>query len=159
MTIIAEFIDYPEMLDVLRARLESLGLPHSHFDAVVGVATGYTNMTLGGLRKKPLGAFTMLAMFKAAGMRLAAIDAPELARETHTILKRPGLAFTPHQARKSAIGLGRQGGFASAAMLTAEQRSEKARYAALCRYYGGKRKGQSRAKLRLRAKLAEVARL
>ena len=43
-------------------------------------------------------------------------------------------------------------------MLTAEQRSEKARYAALCRYYGGKRKGRSRAKLRLRAK-QEIARL
>ena len=157
MKIIAEFIDYPEMLDVLRARLEEKGICHQQFDAIVGVARNYTNATLGGIRKKPLGAFTMLAMFKAAGLRLAAVDAPELMRESGWGIRRgAATGLTPGQIARVAPEVmrekGRKGGLATQAQRSPSQRSESGRYAALVRYYGNTRRGRSRAKLLLRAK-------
>lgn len=160
MKIIAEFIDYPEMLDVLRARLDEKGICHQQFDAIVGVARNYTNATLGGIRKKPLGAFTMLAMFKAAGLRLAAVDAPELMRESGWGIRRTATGLTPGQIARVAPEVmrekGRKGGLATQAQRSPSQRSESGRYAALVRYYGNTRRGRSRAKLRLRAKEAAL---
>ncbi len=153
--ILAQFIDYPDMLDVLRARLDEKGICHQQFDAIVGVAVNYTNATLGGTRKKPLGAFTMLAMFKAAGLRLAAIDAPELMRETGRGILRGPIGLTRGQLKFKKTVMrenGRKGGLATQAQRSPSQRSESGRYAALVRYYGNTRRGRSRAKLRLRAK-------
>lgn len=61
---------YLELLDAMRARLDELGMPHTRFDAICGVAEGYSNKVLSNGNRKPVGAATMLVMLEAMGLEV-----------------------------------------------------------------------------------------
>jgi hypothetical protein len=140
LRIVAEFSDYPGMLDALRRRVNELQVNGERFDEYVGLPRGYLSKLVGANPVKRLGMTSFAPVLAGLGLRcLFVID-----EEAERRLKERVLPRNPSYARSVASyvtlprkfmqAIGRKGGQARIANSTARQRSKSARVAIKARF-------------------------
>lgn len=67
---IGEATNHDQLVDLLRARKEALGLSNAFLDDLIMLAGGHTDKLLGPARKRGLSPFTLDAMLSALALKL-----------------------------------------------------------------------------------------
>ncbi|MBI3700583.1 MAG: hypothetical protein HY242_09105 [Afipia sp.] len=73
--------DYSGLVDLLRARKESLGYTCETLDEVAGLPSGYVGKLLGPGMVKKLGHLSLGLMLDALGLRIVLVEDPRLAKK------------------------------------------------------------------------------
>jgi hypothetical protein len=136
-----------EIAAALRDRIKVLNVSYATVDLLTGLPEGYAGKLLGGAAVRKLGHVSLPLMLKGTGLALAVVEDPEAyaqlknryvprCRSQRAINKeRPlGARMMARLVPLVFRDVGRRGGLASAQRLTAEQRSARARKAALARH-------------------------
>jgi hypothetical protein len=137
--IVGQFSNYNEMMSALRARAAELNLSGETIDEFSGLPSRYTQKLLGPHQIRKLGAISLGAFLGALAVRGVLV-------EDRAALERLRRQTTPRQAqyarsaawqvtltRRFLQKIGKLGGQANMAKLTAEQRSELGRIGAAAR--------------------------
>lgn len=159
--VLARFTSYGDLMDALRERIDELGIPHTTFDEICGIAEGLTNKVLQPVNPpKYLGPKIFGSFIETAGCELWLVARPDLeakirARSNFIPFAWPKKRrdFEREVVSQAQIKrlrpyffkiTGQMGGLATAASRTPAQRSESARRAAHARH----RKSRKLRKLR-----------
>ena len=142
--VVAEFSDYAGMLDALRRRVNELALNGERFDEYAGLPRGYLSKLVGIRPVRRVGMTSFSPLMNALGLRCLFVEVPEgterlkarlVPRNSSYVRVMPaaaGIVFTARMLKR----IRRLGGKARMAQLTAKERSELARRAALARWRG-----------------------
>jgi hypothetical protein len=142
--IVATFDSYAGMLEAIRARVNELQIHGERFDAHVGLPEGYLSKLAGVRPTRRLGMVSLAPVLNGLGLRCQFIEDPEAtsrlknrvaARNQSYVRTMPasaGITLTARMLKR----IRRLGGKARMAQLTAKERRELARKAALARWRG-----------------------
>jgi len=135
---------HDELVDLLAARKEALGLSNAFIDQYWGYAAGMTDKYLGPTRIKTLGRQSLDDLMMVLGVRLVLEHDPEkiAVMEQQWEQRKPGYAHSPRVSKVSIKKAAphvlrdraRLGGLVRAHLLTSKQRSRIARHAANTRW-------------------------
>jgi hypothetical protein len=136
--------DYGQLVEAMDARRVELGLSHDEWNERAGLEAGYTSKACGPSQSAKFGHKSLFPAIRQLGLRLV-LEIDEHA--TKTILEgrtpRQNKQARPnHYAKQVGIRtkrrllaqMGRNGGLKAMSKLTPEQRSERARNAAVIRW-------------------------
>jgi hypothetical protein len=144
MPFIAEFREYGEFIDGLRARLAELNVAGTTVDEIAGYAGGYTQKLLGARPVKRIGLRSMGDILGALGLKAALIEDPEaMARVAGRLQPRkqrqPVRSGAVHitLTRRFYRKIGRIGGGLSRKNMSKRQASQLGRKAAMARWAKG----------------------
>jgi hypothetical protein len=142
--IVATFDSYAGMLEAIRARVNELQIHGERFDAHVGLPEGYLSKLVGARPIRKLGMISFAPILNGLGLKCQFIeDLESTARlKNHVTPRNPsyvrtmpasaGITFTARMLKR----IRRLGGQARMAQMTAKERRELARKAALARWRG-----------------------
>ena len=142
--VIATFGSYDGMLDAIRARVKDLQIHGQRFDEFAGLPTGYLSKLIGPRPVRRISHVSMGPLFAALGVTCVMLEDPEGTERLKNQVKPRNPSFvraipadacmvlTPRMLQR----IRRLGGQARMAQLTAKERSELARKAALARWRG-----------------------
>lgn len=142
---------HDELVDILAARKDELGLSNAFIDEYWSYAAGMTDKYLGPTRVKTLGRQSLDDLCMVLGVSLVVVVDPDKLRqmEAQWEKRKPGYAHSPRISKKAMKRVrpivweetGRLGGMVTAHMRTPAQRSQSARRAAKARW---KKHGKSK---------------
>lgn len=141
MTELARITCYNGLIEAFRARKAALRLSDEVLDELAGLTRGHTSKVLGASRGRGIGAVVLEGYLTALAIDLVMVENPDklaeleyAQRNERTIHKRAyrlSKQAMAHARNLIYAEFGSRGGKARARNLTAEQRSEIARAAAL----------------------------
>jgi len=85
--VIAEFRDYPGLLDALRARALELSVQGERFDEYAGLPRGYLSKLIGVMPVRKIGMMSMGPLFAALGITCVIIENPSATAQLKNRLK------------------------------------------------------------------------
>ena len=141
--VIADLSSYEQMLAALRARINELQINGERFDEYSGLPRGYLSKLVGAKPIRRLGMISFAPVLAGLGLRLLVIeDTAATERLKNRLPPRNGsyvrsAAWQVTLTRRFLQKIGRLGGQANMAKLTAEQRSELGRKGAAARWGKG----------------------
>jgi hypothetical protein len=142
--VIATFDSYAGMLEAIRARVNELQVHGERFDAHVGLPEGYLSKLVGARPIRRLGMTSLAPVLNGLGLKCQFIEdpagverlrnrvAPRNPSYVRTMPADAGITLTARMLKR----IRRLGGQARMAQLTAKERRELARKAALARWRG-----------------------
>jgi hypothetical protein len=140
--IVATFDSYAGMLEAIRARVNELQIHGERFDAHVGLPEGYLSKLAGARPIRRLGMTSLAPVLSGLGLKCQFIEDPAAVERLRNRLSPRNGSYVRSAAwqvtltRRFLQKIGRLGGKANMARLTAKERSALARKAALARWRG-----------------------
>jgi hypothetical protein len=141
--VVAEFCDYPGMLDALRKRVNELGVNSERFDEFAGLPRGYFSKLVGANPIRRLGMISFQPVLAGLGLRCLFVEDEQATQRLKSrVPPRNGsyvrggvthLTLTTRFMQK----IGRKGAQARIDNSTKQQRQEWARNAAIARWKKG----------------------
>lgn len=131
--VLAEFRDYDQMLDGIRARIVELQLAGETLDDVSGLPKGYASKLTAPRPTRRIGAVSFGPMLGVLGMKCLFVEDEDAVRRVAGRLKRRNSNLVRSAASEFRLThrwlrkIARKGGKSRDAKLTPEQRSELAR--------------------------------
>jgi hypothetical protein len=140
--VIASFDSYEGMLEALRARVHELQIHGERFDELAGLPDGYLSKLIGTRPVRRVGMTSFSPLMNALGLRCLFVEDPEGTERLKSRLKPRNPSYVRIMPAAASIlftarmlkRIRRLGGQARMAQLTAKERSELARKAALARW-------------------------
>jgi hypothetical protein len=141
--ILSEFVEYSDFVQAVRNRVADLSIHGTRFDALAGWAEGYLSKLTSARPVRRIGMTSMGPLLSAMGVKLQMVEDPAGTARLRRLSPR-NLSYVRAMPADACIVLTprmlqrirRLGGKARMARLTAKERSELARRAALARWRG-----------------------
>jgi hypothetical protein len=138
--VIAEFTDYPGMLDALRRRVTELHVNGERFDEYVGLPRGYLSKLVGANPVRRLGMTSFAPVVAGLGLRVLFVEDEAATQRLKNRVRPRNSSYVRADATHVVLTfrfmqkIGRLGAKARINNSTAEQRQKWARKAALARW-------------------------
>ena len=141
--VIGEFVEYSDFIQTVRNRVVELGIHGTRFDSLAGWPEGYLSKLTCEAAPRRVGMQSMGVLLSTIGVKLQMVEDPAgTARLRRLAPRNPSYVRTMPTAAsiiftgKMLARIRRLGGQARMARLTAKERRELARKAALVRWRG-----------------------
>ena len=147
---------HDELVDLLRARKEALGLSDAHLEHMCDMTPGHCTKLLGPARTKGLGRFSLDLLLEVLAVDIMLVSSPAKAQRmesrwekrctdrVHIDTNRLASTVIKRAQPHVMAAMGSRGGKARMASLNPMQRSEIARYAAYCRWHAHRKRRAGR---------------
>ena len=140
--IVGEFVEYSDFVQAIRDRVAELGIHGTRFDSLAGWPEGYLSKLTCERPVRRIGISSMGPLLSAMGVKLVMVEDPAGTARLRRLPPRnlsfvrvmpaaASILFTARQLKR----IRRLGGHARMAQLTAKERRELARKAALARWH------------------------